>query len=186
MSRNASRAGRGGRDANGYPCFSSFRTGLGVEQKKRVTIGVEVSPEPSRDRRKREARDDVKLTSPSARSLPRTVGCQTYPPFPRRAYIRTRRSILLQHPSIPSKACRRVSRVPSLALRSIFPSLLFADIPPPSLSSHRGYSMLVTIHQPSALLFSQFDRLLLLARGGRELDCHIFLFREPRLTRFRR
>lgn len=29
-----------------------------------------------------------------------------------------------------------------------------------------GQSMLVTIHQPSALLFDQFDRLLLLAKGG--------------------
>jgi hypothetical protein len=30
-----------------------------------------------------------------------------------------------------------------------------------------GQSMLVTVHQPSALLFDQFDQLLLLAKGGR-------------------
>ncbi|KAL2884521.1 Multidrug resistance protein [Colletotrichum sp. CLE4] len=33
--------------------------------------------------------------------------------------------------------------------------------------SENGQAILVTIHQPSALLFQQFDRLLLLAHGGR-------------------
>lgn len=62
------------------------------------------------------------------------------------------------------------------------PILLFLDEPTSGLDGQSsfnilrflrkladaGQSMLVTIHQPSALLFSQFDRLLLLARGGRE------------------
>lgn len=34
------------------------------------------------------------------------------------------------------------------------------------LADH-GQAVLATIHQPSALLFQQFDRLLLLAKGGR-------------------
>ncbi|CED83351.1 abc transporter [Phaffia rhodozyma] len=60
------------------------------------------------------------------------------------------------------------------------PVLLFLDEPTSGLDGQSsfnilrflrkladaGQSMLVTIHQPSALLFDQFDRLLLLARGG--------------------
>jgi ATP-binding cassette subfamily G (WHITE) protein 2 (SNQ2) len=60
------------------------------------------------------------------------------------------------------------------------PVLLFLDEPTSGLDGQssfnilrflrkladNGQSMLVTIHQPSALLFDQFDRLLLLAKGG--------------------
>jgi ATP-binding cassette subfamily G (WHITE) protein 2 (PDR) len=33
--------------------------------------------------------------------------------------------------------------------------------------THNGQAVLCTVHQPSSLLFQRFDRLLLLARGGR-------------------
>ncbi|KAJ3194389.1 hypothetical protein HK101_002862 [Irineochytrium annulatum] len=61
------------------------------------------------------------------------------------------------------------------------PHILFLDEPTSGLDSQastnivrilrnlaaEGHALLVTIHQPSAMLFSQFDRLLLLGRGGR-------------------
>lgn len=61
------------------------------------------------------------------------------------------------------------------------PKLLFLDEPTSGLDGQSafnilrflrkladaGQSMLVTVHQPSALLFDQFDQLLLLAKGGR-------------------
>lgn len=61
------------------------------------------------------------------------------------------------------------------------PKLLFLDEPTSGLDGQSAYqilrflkklsaagqSMLVTVHQPSALLFEQFDSLLLLAKGGR-------------------
>jgi len=37
--------------------------------------------------------------------------------------------------------------------------------------ARRGRSVICTVHQPSAELFSQFDRLLLLKSGGREVYC---------------
>jgi ATP-binding cassette subfamily G (WHITE) protein 2 (PDR) len=59
--------------------------------------------------------------------------------------------------------------------------LLFLDEPTSGLDSqtswsicdlmekltHNGQAVLCTVHQPSSLLFQRFDRLLLLARGGR-------------------
>ncbi|KAI9340884.1 ABC-2 type transporter-domain-containing protein [Obelidium mucronatum] len=46
----------------------------------------------------------------------------------------------------------------------------------------QGYALVVTIHQPSAMLFSEFDRLLLLGRGGKTIyfgelgnDCQTLL-----------
>lgn len=61
------------------------------------------------------------------------------------------------------------------------PKLLFLDEPTSGLDGQSAYqilrflkklsaagqSMLVTVHQPSALLFEQFDQLILLAKGGR-------------------
>lgn len=61
------------------------------------------------------------------------------------------------------------------------PLLLFVDEPTSGLDSqtswailallqklsNAGQSILCTIHQPSAMLFQRFDRLLLLAEGGR-------------------
>jgi ATP-binding cassette, subfamily G (WHITE), member 2, SNQ2 len=61
------------------------------------------------------------------------------------------------------------------------PKILFLDEPTSGLDAQAsmniirllktlaadGYALLITIHQPSAVLFSQFDRLLLLGRGGR-------------------
>lgn len=35
------------------------------------------------------------------------------------------------------------------------------------LTKETGQAILCTIHQPSALLFSRFDRLLFLAKGGK-------------------
>jgi len=63
------------------------------------------------------------------------------------------------------------------------PLLLFVDEPTSGLDSqtswaildlleklsNAGQSILCTIHQPSAVLFQRFDRLLLLAKGGRPI-----------------
>ena len=73
------------------------------------------------------------------------------------------------------------------------PLLLFVDEPTSGLDSQTswavldlldklskaGQSILCTIHQPSAMLFERFDRLLLLAEGGRTVyfgKRHVFLF----------
>lgn len=63
------------------------------------------------------------------------------------------------------------------------PEILFADEPTSGLDSQgaahivdylkilarQGQAILVTIHQPSALLFSQFDNLLALSSEGQQL-----------------
>ncbi|KAJ1548654.1 hypothetical protein HK405_001094 [Cladochytrium tenue] len=63
------------------------------------------------------------------------------------------------------------------------PRILFLDEPTSGLDSlaslnivrilrrlaAEGYALLVTIHQPSAVVFAHFDRLLLLGRGGRTI-----------------
>lgn len=63
------------------------------------------------------------------------------------------------------------------------PQILFADEPTSGLDSQgaarivhflkhvarQGQAVVVTVHQPSALLFSQFDNLLALSSEGRQL-----------------
>ncbi|KAJ3071328.1 hypothetical protein HDU98_005493 [Podochytrium sp. JEL0797] len=63
------------------------------------------------------------------------------------------------------------------------PKILFLDEPTSGLDAQaatniikllrnltaQGYALVVTIHQPSALLFCEFDRLLLLGRGGKTI-----------------
>ncbi|KAI8622166.1 ABC-2 type transporter-domain-containing protein [Chytriomyces sp. MP71] len=63
------------------------------------------------------------------------------------------------------------------------PKILFLDEPTSGLDAQaatniikllrtlakEGYALVVTIHQPSAMLFSEFDRLLLLGRGGKTI-----------------
>ncbi|KAJ3318348.1 hypothetical protein HDU76_000852 [Blyttiomyces sp. JEL0837] len=76
------------------------------------------------------------------------------------------------------------------------PKLIFLDEPTSGLDEQasltiirlmknlaaEGHALLVTIHQPSAMLFTQFDRLLLLGRGGKMIyfgdlgnDCHTLI-----------
>ncbi|KAJ3076805.1 hypothetical protein HDU98_000105 [Podochytrium sp. JEL0797] len=76
------------------------------------------------------------------------------------------------------------------------PKILFLDEPTSGLDAQaasnivkllrtltlEGYALVVTIHQPSAMLFSEFDRLLLLGRGGKTIyfgelghDCETLL-----------
>lgn len=71
------------------------------------------------------------------------------------------------------------------------PLLLFIDEPTSGLDSQTswavldlltklskaGQSILCTIHQPSAMLFQRFDRLLLLAEGGKSVYFGMFFFR---------